>query len=50
MCLGMVSKALLMSIAISIVFLCGFEFKPFIIGWRMLVSAVVVEWLGLYPC
>lgn len=44
------SKALLVSIAISIVYCVSFEFKPFIIGWIILESEVAVEWLGLYLC
>lgn len=49
LCLGNVSKALLMSIAISIVFCVGFEFRAFIIGWVIMTSVVVVGWF-LYLC
>ena len=47
----MASKALLMSIAISSVLLCGFLLlKPSVMSCVSLVSSVFVECCGLNPC
>ena len=49
-CLGTVSKALLMSIAVRKERWEGVWFRPFIMCCEMLVSAVEVEWSFLNPC
>jgi len=50
LCLGTVSNALLMSMAMSMVLWDGFLFRPFIMFWDIVVRAVVVEWDFLNPC
>ena len=51
MCLGVASKALLISIAISSVLLCGLLLlKPSVMSCVSLVSSVFVEYFVLNPC